>query len=135
MVTLTPRERRTAGQRIADDLRYKILRGQDGLLPGVLLPSESRMAEQYQVSRPTIRQALAQLREEGLLVTVTGQGSKVAQRPPVDPDVTDLDEAPTEVACLLELPPGTEVVRRRQIFYDAGQPVRLVLTYSREQAA
>jgi DNA-binding GntR family transcriptional regulator len=135
MVTLTPRERRSAGQRVADDLRRKILQAEDGLLPGVLLPPESRMAMQYGVSRPTMRQALAILRDEELVVTVVGQGSKVIRPPMPEPDVTELAAVNDEVARFLRLAPGTLVIRRRQIFYEDGQPVRLVLNYSREPVA
>lgn len=135
MVTLTPRERRSAGQRIADDLRLKILRAEDGLLPGVLLPPESRMAEAYGVSRPTVRQALALLREDDLIMTIVGQGSVIARPVAPDPDVTEVAGAPEDVARFLELAPGAPVSRRRQIFYHDSRPVQLILTYSREQVA
>lgn len=135
MVTLTPRERRSAGQRIADDLRHKILQAENGLLPGVLLPPENRMAKQYNVSRPTLREALAILREEGLIATVTGQGSVVRQRPAPDPDVTEAVMPPTEVAALLETAPGELVTRRRQLFYQGDLLVEVVLRYGRIQAA
>jgi DNA-binding GntR family transcriptional regulator len=135
MVTLTPRERRSAGERIANDLRHKILQAENGLLPGVLLPPENRMAEQYSVSRPTLRQALAILRQEGLIATVSGQGSVICQRPAPDPDVTETVPADAEMAQCLALSPGTAVTRRRQIFYADDRPVRLVLTFTREQVA
>ncbi len=135
MVTLTPRERRSAHQRIADDLRQKILQAEDGLLPGVLLPPENRLAQQYGVSRPTIRQGLALLREDGLIETITGQGSKIARRTPPDPDITERVEATREIAGLLHLMPGALVTRRRQILYRDGQPQGVVMTYSREQVA
>jgi GntR family transcriptional regulator len=135
MVTLTPREGRSARHRIADELRQKILLVEDGLTPGVLLPSENRLAEQYGVSRPTLREALSILRGEGLLETTVGQGTKVTRRPPPEPDITEQAGAPLEVAGLLGLVPGAPVTRRRQILYRDDQPVKLVLTYTREQVA
>ena len=41
------------------------------------IPSEMDLAEMYQVSRITIRRALARLSEEGLIVTVLGRGTFV----------------------------------------------------------
>ena len=43
--------------------------------PGQRLPSEHALAAQYQVSRPTVRQALAMLRAQRLIETVDGVGS------------------------------------------------------------
>ncbi|MFJ8738012.1 GntR family transcriptional regulator [Embleya sp. NPDC127516] len=45
--------------------------------PGALLPSESALSERYGVSRPTVRQALAALRTEGLVIVRRGKGSFV----------------------------------------------------------
>lgn len=129
MVTLTPRERRLAKHRIADSLRDKIQQAENGLLPGVLLPPESQLAEQYEVSRPTIREALAILRDEGLIVTTAGQGSKVAHRPAPAADVTEQIPAPDEVAWLLQIRRGQPVIQRRQLFRRDGRPEQLVLTY------
>jgi DNA-binding GntR family transcriptional regulator len=44
------------------------------------LPSEHYLAVQYEVSVTLVRKALAQLREEGLIVTERGWGSSVAPR-------------------------------------------------------
>jgi len=51
------------------------------------LPGERQLAERFQVSRKTIRKALAELRAEGLLATARSRGSTIAQprgraRPP-----------------------------------------------------
>ncbi|MEU0937216.1 GntR family transcriptional regulator [Embleya sp. NPDC005971] len=52
--------------------------------PGSLLPSESALTERYGVSRPTVRQALAALRTEGLVTVQRGRGSfvRAAQNAP-----------------------------------------------------
>ncbi|WP_052851970.1 GntR family transcriptional regulator [Streptomyces avicenniae] len=60
-------------QRIADDLRQQIA---DGLLsPGDRLPSEQRLATQYGVGLPTVRQAIALLEGEGLVDKRHGRGT------------------------------------------------------------
>lgn len=47
---------------------------------GHILPSESALAEKYNVSRNTVRQALAVLNEDGLIIKSQGKGTIVAQR-------------------------------------------------------
>jgi DNA-binding GntR family transcriptional regulator len=49
-------------------------------LPNRPVPSESTLQHEYGVSRDTTRHALRQLREPGLIVTVRGKGSYVAER-------------------------------------------------------
>lgn len=50
------------------------------LAPGTRLPSERTLSEQYQCSRLTVRQALADLEEAGLLVRRRGSGTFVADQ-------------------------------------------------------
>ncbi len=64
---------------VADFLRQAISRGD--YEPGAVLPAERAMAERYQVSIATIRQALAMLVAEGLVYKVNGKGSVVRGRP------------------------------------------------------
>ncbi len=45
------------------------------------LPAESELARQYQVSRPTIRKVLEQLREERRIISRRGSGSYATRRP------------------------------------------------------
>ncbi len=49
------------------------------LTPGERLPSERSLSEQMDVSRPTLRQALAELEGRGLIVTRPGGGTFVAE--------------------------------------------------------
>ncbi len=58
------------------------------LEPGAKLPSEESLSRQFGVSRPVVREALAQLRERGLLETVSGSGTFVKR-----PDADHLTEA------------------------------------------
>jgi GntR family transcriptional regulator len=49
--------------------------------PGTLLPSETQFIERYRVSRPTVRNAVAALRAEGLIEVIHGKGSFVRSLP------------------------------------------------------
>lgn len=45
--------------------------------PGAKIPSENELAEKFQVSRLTVRQAISQLIQEGLLISKRGEGTFV----------------------------------------------------------
>ena len=62
-------------RQIAESLTTRIRRGEIG--NGSRLPGEHLLAEAYEVSRSTIRQALAELQQAGLIETWTGAGSFV----------------------------------------------------------
>ncbi|MFJ2174202.1 GntR family transcriptional regulator [Streptomyces sp. NPDC087851] len=64
-----------AYERIADDLRESIRAGEPR--PGDRLPSETKLAERYRRSVPTIRDALRVLRDEGLVEKQHGRGNFV----------------------------------------------------------
>ncbi|WP_246075625.1 GntR family transcriptional regulator [Nonomuraea terrae] len=57
---------------IAAELRARIQSGE--LPPGGALPSEARLRRRYGASRTTVRQALAVLEREGLVVARHGRG-------------------------------------------------------------
>ena len=59
-------------QGIVRQIELLILRGL--LRPGERLPSEREMAERMGVSRPSLREAIADLQDRGLLVTRAGSG-------------------------------------------------------------
>lgn len=46
--------------------------------PGQLLPSEAQLSAYFGISRPTVRQAIAGLRERGLVIVRNGKGAFVA---------------------------------------------------------
>jgi len=71
---------------LADLIREDIAVGR--LAPGRMLPSESRLSQQHGVGRDAVREALAELRSEGLIVTENGVGSKV--REPVEREIVRL---------------------------------------------
>lgn len=59
-------------QQIADALRTRVLAGE--FAAGRLLPSESGLGAEYDASRVTVRRALEQLRDEGLIASRQGLG-------------------------------------------------------------
>lgn len=68
-------------QQIAAMLRRAIQAGD--LEPGAKLPSEAALIEQFGVARMTARQAIQELRGEGLVIAEHGRGVFVRPMPPV----------------------------------------------------
>jgi GntR family transcriptional regulator len=62
-------------------LKNLVQRG--GYAPGDRLPSEHELSDQLGISRPTLREALRHLEEEGAIVRRHGVGTFVAAQPPV----------------------------------------------------
>ncbi|CAM2168994.1 GntR family transcriptional regulator, transcriptional repressor for pyruvate dehydrogenase complex [Paraburkholderia sacchari] len=69
--------------RIYSDILSRIIEGE--YKEGERLPTEHMLAERFATSRPTVREALAQLRADGIIATRHGSGTTVMRRP--DPDV------------------------------------------------
>ncbi|WP_118183095.1 FadR/GntR family transcriptional regulator [Paraburkholderia phosphatilytica] len=69
--------------RIYTDILNRIIEGE--YEEGSRLPTEHALAGQFSTSRPTVREALAQLRADGIIATRHGAGTTVIRRP--DPDV------------------------------------------------
>lgn len=63
---------------LANELRERIHTGE--LAAGTQLPSERDLSEQHGISRMTVRQAIAYLEREGLLIVKPGLGTFVAQQ-------------------------------------------------------
>jgi len=72
---------RAVYRQVADMLREKIQRGE--LEPGDRLPSESELAEHFNLTRMTIRHAIQDLKNEGLVISEHGRGVFVRAAPPV----------------------------------------------------
>lgn len=62
-------------RRVMNDLRKKIVSGE--YRRGSYIPSEERLQEKYGVSRTTVRTAVRELVDEGLLQIVRGKGTRV----------------------------------------------------------
>ncbi|SCU97566.1 Transcriptional regulator, GntR-family [Cupriavidus necator] len=65
--------------RIAQTLHDDILAGRYGA--GARLPAETSLADTFGVSRPIVREAIAQLKADGVLVTRKGSGAYVSETP------------------------------------------------------
>lgn len=72
---IDPSADRAVFRQLADLLREQI--GSGTLAPGASLPSELRLAQEYGISRTTVRQAIAQLRSEGLVTVDRPKGTFV----------------------------------------------------------
>lgn len=77
-------------QQIADELRRKIDSGE--LQPGSQLPTEDELMDLHHASRNTVRGAIRQLTTRGLVNTLHGKGTFVAER--VNPLVSTLTTDP-----------------------------------------
>jgi GntR family transcriptional regulator len=64
--------------RVADDIAARITSGE--LLPGTRLRAERDLAAHYGVAYGTIRRAMQVLRERGLIETIHGRGTFVADK-------------------------------------------------------
>jgi len=73
-MSLRPARRRTLGQNVADSLREAIYAGE--IKPGEKL-SEIKIAQEMEVSRAPVRDALAELERDGLLVRFSNQRTAV----------------------------------------------------------
>jgi GntR family transcriptional regulator len=76
---------------LATLIREKIITGE--FAPRDQLPSESEMVGDFGVSRMTVRQAMANLEEEGLIRRERGRGTFVTERPPVLGGDLELDRS------------------------------------------
>lgn len=63
--------------RVADHIAARIAAGE--LQPGQRLPAERDLATEYGVAYLTIRRAAQELRDRGLIITVMGRGTYVAE--------------------------------------------------------
>ncbi len=134
---------------LAEVLREKIRLGELG--PSAQLPSERELSETYQISRMTVRQALAYLIRDGHLVARQGLGTFVAE-PKLAYDALHLlgfteemmltgaaissqvlEQAvlvpPEAVAADLELGPGATTVKIVRLRLSQGTPLLLETVY------
>ena len=113
-------------------LRQQIQAGH--LAPHTAIPSEPELVARYHVSRATVRQALTELVNEGLLYRQHGKGTFVCE-PRVQQIVSELTSLSAELTrrgkrpggllLLSELVRGSESVRRQLSLADEEQAIRL----------
>jgi GntR family transcriptional regulator len=127
---------------------YETLRGDvlsSRLKPGDLLPSEADLAERFEVSSVTVRQALDMLHKEGLIYRQRGRGTFVAH-PRLDQNLmrivsftqdmptrgfspasrvlgSSLIPAPREIAERLSIEPGEALARLERLRLADDEPM------------
>jgi GntR family transcriptional regulator len=120
------------------------------LPPGSPIPTERSLAAEFDVSRTTVRQALADLTVEGRLLRVQGKGTfaaepKVAQRLQLSSytedmraqgrepssQLIDISEIPAEgeLTTLLGIRSGAKVLRMQRLRLADGEPMALETTH------
>ncbi|MDV6331275.1 GntR family transcriptional regulator [Asticcacaulis sp. 201] len=124
-------------------LRSAILDGR--LSDSDALPPERDMAEQYGVSRLTVRKALSDLQSEGLLTRRRGCGTFVSAKPRVEGNLSafqedlvtsgqgthsvwlerGIDRVTPDESMTLGVAPGTQVYRFRRLRFKETRPVAI----------
>ncbi len=79
VIKLEPRRREKLGDRLYGQILEQIVSG--ALQEGDKLPSEHQICQLFEVSRPTVREALMRLHADGLVTTRQGSGTFVQKRP------------------------------------------------------
>jgi GntR family transcriptional repressor for pyruvate dehydrogenase complex len=85
----TPVDSRKLYRQVADAIMSAIKSG--NYKPGARLPSERDLAAAYQVSRPTVREAMIALEIRGLVESRHGSGIYITEHPPAQMGADDLD--------------------------------------------
>nr|WP_055504225.1 winged helix-turn-helix domain-containing protein [Nonomuraea pusilla] len=97
---MAPTDRRRPYLRIAEDIRRDIASGRYAV--GEQLPVARELSERYGVAMMTIGNALAVLREEGLIETRQGAGSFVIRTPESETSAPAAEEHSEEFRILSE---------------------------------
>ena len=71
----TPLRRETLAEQVADGLLTLIEQGE--LAPGTVLPAETKLAQEFGVSRPVVREALKALAAKDVVAIANGRGAIV----------------------------------------------------------
>ncbi|MEU7961724.1 GntR family transcriptional regulator [Micromonospora humida] len=120
---------------IADELRRRIESGV--IQPGSLLPAESALTAEFRAARGTVRQAIAALREAGLVATEHGRGTYATtpehMRVLDENSETDTQQrqvaADEELAALFAVEVGTVLMEQQSIARTNGTVRTVVRTY------
>ncbi|AGZ45507.1 winged helix-turn-helix domain-containing protein [Actinoplanes friuliensis] len=115
---IDPSADRAVFRQLADLLRDQITSGD--LAPGEPLPSELRLAQEYAISRTTVRQAIGQLRTEGLVTVDRPRGTFVRV-----PEPTETITLPRGARAAARMPTDAE---RRHHRLPEGVPVLVITT-------
>ncbi|MCS4487911.1 trehalose operon repressor [Streptococcus sciuri] len=102
-------------QAIASDLEKAIQNG--NYQPNTFLPTEDSLVKHYQVSRDTIRRALRQLSEQGLIKKRHGAGSQVIKQKQINFPVSELTSY-QELSHHLDVSSKTNVISIDKLIVD-----------------
>lgn len=119
--------------------------------PGDMLPTEQQLQEQNELSRTTVRQALRELEQDGLVSRYRGRGTFVAKpkvshspeplasltnyllqqgmRPGWQVLTADWVPAPPDVADRLDVEPDTQIYNLRRLRLANDEPIGYHVTY------
>ena len=134
---------------LANLLREQLVRRE--LVPNDRLPSERDLCQQYGISRITVRQALSDLAQEGLVYASVGKGTYVAEPAfqedlqPLSSFTQDLErrgmgatsrvleagiiQADSHLAGIFFVPCGAEIVRLHRLRMASDLPIAIQLTH------
>jgi DNA-binding GntR family transcriptional regulator len=133
---------------VARRLEELIVSGE--MAPGTRLENEITLADQLGLSRPTMRQAIQHLVDRGLLVRKRGVGTQVVparvrrqveltslyddldrtqRQPRTDVLSFEIERAPDEVALVMHLPAGTDVLSIQRLRFADDEPLALMHNY------
>ncbi|WP_181541168.1 GntR family transcriptional regulator [Micromonospora saelicesensis] len=122
---------------IADELRERI---ESGVIPrGVPLPTESALTAEFRAARGTVRQAIAALRDAGLVATQHGRGTYVTpdQHQLAENSETETQQrkvaADAELAALFAVEVGAALVEEQILIRANGAVGTVVRTYRMPQ--
>jgi GntR family transcriptional regulator len=90
--------------RVRDELASRMASGR--IPPGAKLPPEPELAEELGVSRPTLREALRSLEEDGFVTRTRGAGTYATHRPRLRNNL-DVNFGVTEAIAAAAMTPGT----------------------------
>lgn len=93
--------RANLAEQIAGALRKRLRSG--ALRPGDRLPTEMELSQTHGVSRTVVREAIAALRSDGLVVARQGSGVFVAETPAADPRQSPFVFEPERLSSVIEV--------------------------------
>ncbi|MEU8073150.1 GntR family transcriptional regulator [Micromonospora sp. NPDC049151] len=120
---------------IAEELKQRVESG--AIPPGALLPTESALTAEFRAARGTVRQAIAALREAGLVATEHGRGTYATPRQherrlDEDPETETKQRqivADEELAALFAVEVGVAMVEQQSLIRTNGAVRAVVRTY------
>ena len=129
---------------VKNSIRHRIAEG--GWQPGVRLPSERELVQEFGCARMTVHRALRELEDEGLIERRQGSGSYVAELHPISNllQVRDIhdeiverghrhttrvcsvarEKADARIAEAMRLRKGAAVIRCRLVHLENGVPIQ-----------